>query len=228
MMVSFLWYGQMHSKEKGKKGKDCNISSTTQTHSELKRSKKNKKEVIFNRNDGKIPNHFSHTQCYAHNFPFYSLLILLCIYFFSSDVQNERREKNTNVVLQSCVLNCFFSQDFTLLFASLFFLAVSIQNTHRENERQIEELSSLFYLKEKFPSNYISLECCIQSLVAGILDRFFLQTFHFILVLFLLLHHSVSYCFPKLYACVCVMCVKYVNNIQNKNKPKRWNLFWSR
>lgn len=115
-----------------------------------------------------------------------------------------------------------------------FFISFEV-GTYRDREREregqwkIEELSSLFYLKfsiKLYRSNVV-YACSHLWLFSG---QFFLFCFSslrtrsfspylrtFILVLF----HLVWDCFPKVYACVCFLCVKYVNNIHIIQKKKK-------
>lgn len=139
-------------------------------------------------------------------------------------------------VLQSCVSKFFFllSQDFTLLFefyVFLFLLKLEHIETEREGQWKIEELSSLFYLKfsiKLYRSNVV-YACSHLWLFSG---QFFLFCFSslrsrsfspYLLTFILVLFHLVWDCFPKVYACVCFLCVKYVNNIHIIQKKK--NLF---
>lgn len=226
----FMAWANAFERER-KKGKECNISSTTQTHSELNEATKKKtKKKSFSTETTERYQIIFRIHRAMHTIFLSTVCLFFCVFLFFTDVQNERREKRIPTTYCNHVFWIVF---FSRLHAALYFFVVfsfcfNLKYTSREREKDWRIVFFVLFKRKISIKIYLArLLYSIQSLVAGILDRFFLQTFHFILVL--LLRHLVSYCFPKATrVSVCVMCVKYVNNIQNKNKPKRWNLFWCR
>lgn len=191
--ICIFWNGQMHPKEKGKKGKDCTFRAHWM---------KRKKRSHFYWNDRKKPNNFfAYTFIHAHNFP---LLILLCISFFMLRTKQVKKNMPTNV-LQSCVSKFFFllSQDFTLLFAFyVFFILLKLEHIETERERErgtVKDWRIVFFVLFKIFHQMISFECCVrmQSLVALFGPILLILLFFALLSLFLSISPYIHSCsFP--------------------------------